>query len=90
MVAGCLPIYYGKNTKIYETFPKNSFIDVADIDSFPQLLNILENLSKNEFMQRYNKCVEVMSINYKLRKSTVNSNTELLDLFIANVRHLIC
>jgi hypothetical protein len=56
---GCLPIYYGRFNRIYETFPKKSFIDLAEYESSQQLYDHLENMSKQEYCDRINKCIAI-------------------------------
>ena len=57
--AGCLPIYYGRFNRIYETFPKNSFVDAAEFESSKQLYDYIESMSKQDYCDRMNKCVMI-------------------------------
>ncbi len=57
--AGCLPIYWGKGNKIYEDFPKNSFLDYADFDSPEALFEYIDKMKYAEFRERFNCCAEV-------------------------------
>lgn len=82
----CLPIYYGKNTNVYEIFPKNSFIDYADFKSQEELFNFINNISSEEFVTRMNKCLKVynsisekgMSLVKEERKKTLDKIVEKL------------
>jgi hypothetical protein len=56
---GCLPIYYGHGNRIYETFPRNSFIDAADFENVAQIYAYINSMSQQEYLQRYNQCIEV-------------------------------
>ncbi len=56
---GSLPIYYGKNNKIYEIFPKDSFIDAADFEIFDTLYKYIEEMDKVEYKKRMAKCIDV-------------------------------
>ena len=56
---GCLPIYYGKNNRIYDDFPKDSFIDLAEFESFRSVFDFVENMKHEEYLSRLNKCIEV-------------------------------
>jgi len=56
---GCLPIYYGRENRIYETFPRNSFIDAADFQSVEQIYAYIDSMSQQEYFERYNRCIEV-------------------------------
>ena len=59
LAGGCLPIYYGRGNRIYETFPRNSFIDAADFKNVEQIYAYIDSMSQQEYLQRYNKCIEV-------------------------------
>lgn len=54
---GCLPIYYGKNNRIYEDFPMNSFIDVAEFANSDKLYDYIETMDTREYCDRMNKCI---------------------------------
>lgn len=61
--AGCLPIYFGKNSSIYEDFPKNSFIDYPELFNHPsQLYEFIDNLAFVEYQERLNKCIAVFNL----------------------------
>ncbi len=55
----CLPIYFGKNTGIYELFPKNSFIDYSIFNSPEELFSFIDRLSIKEYIDRMNSCIKV-------------------------------
>jgi hypothetical protein len=57
--SGCLPIYYGKGNKIYEDFPKGSFIDYAEFQSPQELFDYIETMPAEEFRKRMNLCIDV-------------------------------
>lgn len=59
IAAQCLPIYYGKHNRIYETFPRESFIDVADFDSPESVFDYIENMAVDEYRDRMNCCIDV-------------------------------
>ena len=58
LAGGCLPIYYGQGNRIYETFPRNSFIDAADFQNVKQLYAYIDAMPQEEYLERYNKCIE--------------------------------
>ncbi len=64
--SGCLPIYYGYRNTIYQDFPKNSFIDLADYNSNEGLLSDINKMSKSEYIDRLNLCIEVYNRIYDL------------------------
>ncbi len=55
---GCLPIYYGEGNRIYDDFPEDSFIDYAQLGSPEALFWFLDEMLPQEFLERYNRCVE--------------------------------
>ena len=57
--AGCLPIYYGKGNKIYETFPRNSFLDYAEFENPEALFDYIDQMGFAEFKERYNLCLNI-------------------------------
>ncbi len=57
--AGCLPIYYGKDNKIYENFPRHSFIDYSNFNSPSKLFSYIDNMGFQEFKERFNSCLKV-------------------------------
>lgn len=89
IAAGCLPIYYGKGTAIYETFPENSFIDASEFDSHEDLLHYLETISTEEHIKRYNMCLAVMHESCIKRINNPNMKTDLPDEFINNIHLLL-
>lgn len=64
ITAGCLPIYYG-TSYIYELFPKNSFIDVNNYNSFESLFNYIKSINKDDYLDRLNKCIETYNHIYQ-------------------------
>jgi Glycosyltransferase family 10 (fucosyltransferase) C-term len=69
---GCLPIYYGRGNRIYETFPRNSFIDAADFQNVEQIYAYIDSMSQQEYLRRYNTCIEV----YNWVAANVDLNAE--------------
>ncbi|CAM4097093.1 glycosyltransferase family 10 domain-containing protein [Gillisia limnaea] len=55
----CLPIYYGEGTNIYSVFPENSFLDYSEFDDSDSMFHFVENISKEEYTERMNKCITV-------------------------------
>jgi hypothetical protein len=51
-----LPIYWSGNTKIFDTFPENSFIDVTDLARPAQLVECMKKMSEDEYVSRMNLC----------------------------------
>jgi hypothetical protein len=57
----CLPVYSGRSNKIYENFPENSFIDYDEFDSNRELLLFIKNMSKQEYLNRLNVCIQTFN-----------------------------
>jgi ribosome modulation factor len=55
---GCLPIYFGRGNRIYDTFPTRSFIDAAEFNSVQEVYEFIDAMSQQEYFDRYNRCVE--------------------------------
>ena len=89
IAAGCLPIYYGKGTLIYETFPENSFIDAAKFESNESLLSFLEQMTPEEHIARYNVCLEVLRSSCAVRLANPELKTDVLNKFINVVYQLV-
>lgn len=60
IVNGCLPIYNSKNSKIYETFPTESFLDVAKYSSLEKLWEHVNTMTLEEWNMRYFACWDAM------------------------------
>lgn len=61
---GCLPIYKDNGT-IYETFPKDSFLDIKNYSSYDELWKHVESMSLEEWNRRYFACWEAMETLWK-------------------------
>jgi hypothetical protein len=57
---GCLPIYFGQQT-VYEDFPRNSFIDYAEIMNIESLFKMIDGMTDEDFAARYNQCLNVFN-----------------------------
>jgi hypothetical protein len=53
-----VPIYYGSDW-IYESFPHDSFLDVREFSSAPELIEVLRDMSAEEKSSRKAKCLAV-------------------------------
>lgn len=59
VVARTLPIYVGQGTRIYETFPRGSFVDLSDFEDPREVYAYLQGLTSQQCVDRINACVEV-------------------------------
>lgn len=55
----CLPIYYGKGNRIYDDFPRESFIDAAEFDCYDDVFEFIQNITPQEYYERMNRCISV-------------------------------
>jgi alpha(1,3/1,4) fucosyltransferase len=62
IAGGCLPIYYGRGNRIYDTFPQHSFIDAAEFDSVEDIYAFIDTMSRRDYLDRYNRCVEANNV----------------------------
>jgi alpha(1,3/1,4) fucosyltransferase len=67
ILAGCLPIYYGAGTRIYDDFPRDSFIDYAEIKSPEELFEKVQSMTEDEYRRRMELCLEVYDRIYESR-----------------------
>jgi hypothetical protein len=79
--AGSLPIYWGKDSSIYESFPQNSFIDASDFENSIDLINYITNLTYDLWYFRMEKCIKVyndsiMKMNYSKLDEAINKIIE--------------
>lgn len=75
--AGCLPIYWGKGSSIYDTFPKNSFIDASEFETSEALVDYIADLSYDSWFKRMEKCIE--TYNASIQKMTYSKLDEALN-----------
>ncbi|MBE9051480.1 glycosyl transferase [Nostocales cyanobacterium LEGE 11386] len=90
---GCLPIYYGKENKIYEDFSKESFLDYCDFNDTEALLTYIDNMSVSEFVDRMNACIKVFNKVYE-KVATYSSretvlNPDMLMRIVCKVQSII-
>jgi len=53
---GCLPIYWGEGNRIYDDFPKNSFLDAAKFKDALTLAAYIRRMDRNEYLDRLRAC----------------------------------
>lgn len=85
-IAGeCLPVYSSAGTAIYETFPQNSFVDLSQFKSNEHLYDFLQNMSDEEYVSRYNKCLAVLKKSCVDRLNDPNLKTDILENFTKEI-----
>ncbi len=69
--AGTLPVYWSGNTRIFETFPKKSFIDLTDFQDPGQLVECIKTMSDDEYVRRMNICRATYDACIGARRATI-------------------
>lgn len=82
--AGCLPIYWGKDSSIYDTFPRDSFIDASEFKNIDNLIDYTVNMSYELWRERMEKCIKVynesiMKMNYSKFDEAINKFLERIN-----------
>ncbi|QBN19607.1 glycosyltransferase family 10 domain-containing protein [Flavobacterium nackdongense] len=82
--AGCLPIYWGKDSSIYETFPKDSFIDASEFENSDDLIDFTINLTYELWRDRLEKCIivyneSIMKMNYSKFEEAITKFLERIN-----------
>lgn len=80
--AGCLPIYFGRGNKIYETFPKKSFLDLAKYANFNVLFDHIRNMKVDEYSDRLESCIKVYN---RIYSNDLNSFGKVLNSVAAKI-----
>jgi hypothetical protein len=83
----CLPIYSSSNNKIYELFPRESFIDIDFFSSNSELFSYIKCITKDEYLNRMNTCIEVFN-NLYLTTDFWGEKQKALDAIIGNLKFL--
>lgn len=79
----CLPIYFS-NDSIYDTFPVDSFLDYRLQNSTAELLDIINEMTVEEYLERMNACIDVYN-DAVARKAGVLSRELSWDAFIKRI-----
>ena len=82
--AGCLPIYWGQGSSIYDTFPKDSFVDASEFSDFNDLIDFTVNMSYESWRERMEKCIKVY--NDSLMKMNYHKFDEAIDKFLERIK----
>jgi alpha(1,3/1,4) fucosyltransferase len=83
----CLPVYSSFNNRIYDNFPKNSFIDYDEFASDKELVSFIKGMSKKEYLQRMNLCIET----FNRLHAAIDLKTEsqqVLEAVVAKIRSI--
>lgn len=81
--AGALPVYWSKNSSIYETFPAKSFVDASEFSDFGELWAFLDNMSSAEWCERMRRCA--LAYNQAVRQRLMDGSpfAEVIQRFLA-------
>ena len=72
----CLPIYHGRGMKIYESFPRESFLDSADFANFDQLFDAIRAMSLEEYLERMNLCIRAYNEACAQKRRTIGQSIQ--------------
>ncbi|MFA5983154.1 MAG: glycosyltransferase family 10 [Methylococcaceae bacterium] len=86
IIAYSLPVYWGENSSIYETFPHESFIDASLFLSPEDLCNYLKTMSYSEWVERMNKCIDTYNQEVLFLK---NSGKKPIDEVIERINTIL-
>lgn len=81
--AGALPIYWSKNSTIYETFPSESFVDASEFSEFDELWAYLASMGSTEWCERMRRCAEAYNRAVQQRRLDGSPLTEVIRRFIS-------
>lgn len=84
--AGCLPVYYGANNRIYDDFPRDSFVDSAQFNSNRELFLYLQTMTEDEFTERLNKCFDTYNSVHERLSNNGFRLKDVLDQIIAKLQ----
>ena len=73
-----LPIYSSLNSSIYETFPANSFIDAVQFKTTDELLDYVQSLSTEEYLERLNMCIDVFNNSLVQKRVNYEKNADVM------------
>jgi len=62
VLAGCVPVYYGANSTIFEDFPEGSFVDGSRYPTPDALLDALATMTEAEALDRVHFCTQAVAI----------------------------
>lgn len=89
-IAGsCLPIYYGKFNRIYETFPKESFIDVSNFYPYENVFEFVRNMTEDEYIERLNRCISIYNDLANNRKELKCKRQKMLSNIVERINNII-
>ena len=70
-----LPVYQSFNCSIYDTFPKDSFIDAHLFKDEHSLFDYIEQMSVDEYLERINICIDVFNRSLQAKREIYDSNS---------------
>lgn len=81
--AGALPVYWGRNSSIYETFPAESFVDASTFSDFDALWNYLKTMGSDEWCVRMERCIRAYNQAIEQRRGDAAPLSEIMNRFLA-------
>jgi hypothetical protein len=88
IAAGCLPIYSSFNTRIYDDFPRDSFVDCDAFADADALLDHVASMTTGEYLERLNRCIGVYNAIYE-RQDYAAWKARSLERTIERIRQIM-
>ncbi|MBW4520390.1 MAG: hypothetical protein KME16_11895 [Scytolyngbya sp. HA4215-MV1] len=85
---GCLPIYYGKGSTIYDNFPSHSFLDYCDFQNAEALFDYIQNMTPDEYLERMNRCIDAFNQAVEKRQE-IRPQHELIDRTVQKIQAIV-
>lgn len=90
IISLCLPIYQSNNSRIYETFTPDSFIDHSKFNSNEEMFDFIARMSLSEYVHRLNSCIDTFNKMRLIKKqqlsNSVNDTTQKI-IYRLNILH---
>ncbi len=75
IISYTLPIYQSFNSSIYESFPKDSFIDASLFKDEHALFDYIKQMTIGEYLERVNICIDVFNRSLQAKREIYDSNS---------------
>ncbi|MEM7691660.1 MAG: glycosyltransferase family 10 [Pseudomonadota bacterium] len=90
IVSKALPVYRSEGTRIYETFPRESFIDTSDYECDGSMVDAVVALADDEVVTRINTCIDVYNREREKRISEIpHSYGDCISRVLERIRTIV-
>lgn len=77
ILSNCLPVYSSFNSNIYETFPKESFLDTESFSDQESLFDYIQSMKLDEYLERMNQCIDTYNSSLILKRENYAKTFEI-------------